>query len=590
MSTSVDTGPHRRRRVRLTPVEPIPIAFTGLRSGQGPLTLGQLNTHQWLSKSPDHFGAILYVELPVPDGVSVDDVVETTTVLLARHEGLRTTYVGGEHPRQEVAAAGVLVLDVCSLGQGQWGPRDRPAVAGPLVGWLRERRGTVATAMRIAVAADEHGKVIACAAGLSHMAVDLGSIEIVKREFAEMVGDPALRQVGEPRHQPLDQAAVEARPTERRRAELALEYLREQSRRIPRCLYSLPGVRASGESLAVELSSVAAAMAVRQVAARTRSSRSGIVLAALSAVLAQRTGYRDLVFPLLSSNRFERRLANYVGTLAQGTIATVEVGDRSFDALVKHTWTAVLEASRHAGYDGAERGEMGDRMEHERGLRFLYEPLFNSLVPESWSAFNAGVGYRPEQVDAALRQTELRWRPVPRNGTPVRFGLTQVDGRVVLDLWSADTGLVPRAELESLLLAVERLLVGATHGDLDAGRIRELVGLEPIARTPDTVLVDSCWVDLTEVQQLLDEALAPAVARIFPSADGRTLVAYLVATDAVQTPEQAHARCMAVLPHHPTALTPHQYVICATAPPDPTDRTAWPAPLRTGSGRSPDHI
>ncbi|MDQ2586698.1 condensation domain-containing protein [Saccharothrix yanglingensis] len=587
MTTSTDTGRDRRRRVRLTPAEPVPVAFTGRRAGEGPLTLGQLNTVQWLKPTPDHFAAILCVELPVPGGVSTDDVAESLAVLVARHEGLRTTYVVGERPRQVVAGTGVLVLDVCSLGEGSWGPRDRPAVAAKLVGWLRERRGTVATALRVAVATAGDGTVVACAAGFSHLAVDLGAIEVVKREFAEMLADPALRQVGPPRHQPLDQAELEATPAGRRRAESALDYLEGQSRRIPRCLYALPGRRASGESLAVELSSAAAAMAVRQVAARTRASRSAIVLGAVCAVLSQRTGYRELVFPLLSSNRFDRRLAGYVGTLAQGGIATVEVGDRTFDALVKHTWTSVLEASRHAGYDGAERAAMGERLEHERGLRFLYDPLFNSLVPESWSGANAGVRHRPEQITAALAHTELRWRPVHRNGTPVRFGLTQVDDRVRLDLWSADTGLVPRSEMESLLLAVERLLVEAASGDLAPGRVRDLVGLEPIARTADWVLVDSCWVDLVEVQRLLDEALGPSVARVHASVDGRPLVAHLTATDAVRTPEQAHALCMAALPDHLNALTPRYYVVCATAPPDPADPTAWPTPLSAGTGRSP---
>ncbi|WP_367128739.1 hypothetical protein [Saccharothrix sp. HUAS TT1] len=587
MTTSSDTGrQHRRRRVRLTPLDPVPIAFAGERGGEGPVTLGQLNTMQWLKLTPDHFNAVLCVELPVPDGVSVADVVESTAVLVARHEGLRTTYVGGEHPRQVVAATGELPLHVCSLGAGEWGPRDRPAVAGQLVGWLRERRGAVATALRIAVATAEDGAVVACAAGFSHLAVDLGAIEVVKREFADLLAHPARRQAGAPRHQPLDQAELEATPAERRRAESALRHLRDQSRRIPRCLYALPGARPSGESLAVELSSVAAAMAVRQVAARTRSSRSGIVLSAVCAVLAQRTGYRDLVFPLLSSNRFDRRLVDYVGALAQGSLVTVEVAGRSFDELARHTWTAVLEASRHGRYDGAERGAMSERIEHERGLRFLYDPLFNSLVPESWSGVNAGVKHRPEQIDAARRQTELRWRPVHRNGTPVRFGLNRVDDRLLLDLWSADTGLVPRAEMESLLLAVEDLLVGAAHGDLDAARIRELVGLPPIARGPDWVLVDHCWVDLAEVRRVLDEALAPSVARVFASVDGQPLVAYLTATDDVRTPEQAHARCMAVLPDHLNALAPRHYVVCATAPADPADPAAWPQPLASGSGRA----
>ncbi|MER5261869.1 condensation domain-containing protein [Actinosynnema sp. NPDC002837] len=584
MSTSIDTG-QRRRRVRLTPVDAIQVSSEGSRAGEGPVTLGQLNILQWLGRDADHPNAVLRVELPVLDGRSVDDVVETAAVLVARHESLRTTYVRGEHPRQVVAATSTFTLHVCALDGGPWGPRDRSAVAGRLLVWLGERRDTAATTLRMAVATDEQGTVIACVAGFSHLAVDFGAIEVLKREFTEMLAHPDLRQVGEPRHQPLDQAELEATPAERRRTRAANDYVRELARRQPRCLLALPGATRSGESLAVELSSPAAAMAVRQVAARTRSSRSSVVLAATCAVLARRTGYRELVFPSLSSNRFDRHLVDFVGPLAQGNLVAVEVGDRSFDALVKHTWTAVLEASRHARYDGVERGASDERIQYERGVHFLYDPLFNSLVPESWSGVTAGLRHRPEEITAALRRTALRWRPLPYDATPVRLNLHEVDGRVLLDLWCADTGLVPRAEVESLLLAVERLLVGAAVGDLDASRTREVIGLDPVTRTSNWVLVDSCWVDLAEVQQLLDEALAPSTARVFGSVDGRDLVAYLTATDAVRTPEQAHARCLAALPGRLNAIAPRHYVLCPTAPSDASDPAAWPPPLTTGTGR-----
>ena len=88
------------------------------------------------------------------------------------------------------------------------------------------------------------------------------------------------------------------------------------------------------------------------------------------------------------------------------------------------------------------------------------------------------------------------------------------------------------------------------------------------------------------MQRLLHDAVAPAVARVFASAGGRPLVAYLTATDTVRTPEQAHARCMAALSGHPTAITPRHYVICGTAPSDPDDPAAWPAPLAAGTGRA----
>src|ERR1700677_1717197 len=586
MSTVTGTG-QRRRRVRLTPVRPVPVDFTGERAGAGPLTAGQLNHYAWVTGSPDDLYATLRVELPVPEVVMVGDVAEATGVLIARHESLRTSYVPGEQPPQRVAGAGVQLLEVCSLGEGHWGPRDRPAVAEALVQWLRESPGPLRWPVRMAVAiAPEAGdRVLACAAAFSHLAVDQHSIEILKRDFAGLLAGPARRQGGRPGHQPLDQARLEATPAERRRAETALDHLREQLRRIPRCLYALPGARPRGESLAVELSSAAAAMAVRRVAARTRTSRSSVVLAAICAVVARRASYPQLVFPLVSSNRFERHLVNYVGCLAQGAVATVEAGGRSFDELAGHTWATVMEASRHARYDTAGRDAIAGLIEHERGLHLTYGPMFNSLVPEAWSGLTAGVRFHPEETGAALARTELRWRPIPVSEIPIRFILNQIDGCLRLEGWSGDTGLVPRAELDSVLLAVERLLVAAAHGDVPGSRIPEVIALEPLT-DPDRILVDYCWVDVADVQRLVEEAIAPAVAHVFASAGDRPLVSYLTATDDVRTPEQAHARCMAALAHHPTAITPRHYVICRTAPAAPADPAAWPEPLAAGTGRA----
>jgi hypothetical protein len=466
---------------------------------------------------------------------------------------------------------------------------DRPAVAGALVRWLRESSGPGWRPVRVAVAvAPPAGdRVVACAAAFSHVTVDHGAIEVLGREFASLLGDSARSQLGRPGHQPLDQAELEATPAERRRADAALDYLREQLWRSPRCLYAWPGARAAGEALAVELSSVAAAMAVRRVAARTRTSRSSVVLAAICAVVARRAGYPELVFPVSSSNRFEPHLVNYVGPLAQSTIVAIQIAGRSFDELAGQAWTAVMQASRHGRYDMAKLAALAELAEHERGLRMNYEdPWFNSLVPESWSGLTAGVGFQAEAIDGALARTELRWRPLPVSALPTRFRLNQVDGCLRLDMWSGDAGLVPRAELESVLRAVERLLVAAAHGDVPGDRMPGLIGLEPLAGTPHRMLIDHCRVDVADVQRLVADAVWPAVAQVFASAGGRPLVARLAATEAVHTPQRAHARCMAVLAHHPTAITPRHYVICGAAPSDPADPAAWPPPLAAGPGRA----
>jgi hypothetical protein len=88
-------------------------------------------------------------------------------------------------------------------------------------------------------------------------------------------------------------------------------------------------------------------------------------------------------------------MANYVGTLAQITIATIRIGGRSFDELVRHTWTTVMEASRHSRHDAAKRLVMDELIEHERGLRLDYVPLFNNLIPESWSGLSGASGSSP---------------------------------------------------------------------------------------------------------------------------------------------------------------------------------------------------
>src|ERR1700733_7941031 len=227
MSTGIDTGQRRRRRVRLTPMRSIPVEFSGERGGEGPLTLGQLNMYMWLSGSPAHFYAVLCAELPVPAVVSVNDAAAAVAALIARHESLRTSYPPGEQPRQRVAASGVQPLEVCSLGEGQWGPRDRPAVAEALIRWLRQSPdpGRCPVRMVVAIAPGAGDQVIACAAAFSHMAVDHDAIEILKRDFAGLLGEPARRPAGPPGHQSLDQAGLEATPAERRKADAALDYL-----------------------------------------------------------------------------------------------------------------------------------------------------------------------------------------------------------------------------------------------------------------------------------------------------------------------------------------------------------------------------
>ncbi|MBP2328547.1 hypothetical protein JOF56_008932 [Kibdelosporangium banguiense] len=570
----------RRPPILLSAPEPVAVAFTGQRAAEKPMTLGQLNILEWFRNASGHPYVTIGAELAVCGDVGVADVVETIAVLLARHEGLRTRYRDGDPPTQQVLDSGVLTLGVCSTDGS--GP-DRSAIAQRLLRQLRaEPLDPAGLPLRIAVA-ENTGTVVAAAMDISHLAADFGAVEIIKQEFAQMLADRSARRAGLPRHQPLDQAELESSPAQRRQAEMALRYWREQLSRMPQCLYATPRTAPSGDSVCAGLSSVAGALAASAIAARTRTSRASIVLAAVGAVLAQRTGYRELVFPALAGNRFGPRLAGYVGTLAQGCLTVLPVAGHDFDALVRTAWTAVLESCRHSRYDAFHRVEMARRIEHDRGVRFNYEPLFNSVAAET------GVPSRdssPAAIEQARRSTSVSLRPMPAGSSQLRFDLCQADHVLRLDLWTGDTRRVSPDELRSLLLAVENLLVAAAAGDLSAEEIRAAVRLEPITRGPDWVLADSCWVEPAEVQRVLDEAFGPDVAKVFAQAGDRQLVAYLAESESVRTPEQAHARYMAALAGHPTAIAPRHYVMCAAMPADPADRSQWRV-LRSGDGRSP---
>jgi len=571
------------------------LSVRGERAAEGPLTLGQLNVFQWVSDTPDSVNTVLAVDLHIPQGTRLGDVVEVLDVLLARHEGLRTTYQGGVFPTQRVLGSGTLPVAVRAVDPPP-GPEQRTALVAAL------RREVLAAApalpthglpVRVAVATsrDDPDRVLAATLACTHLALDEQAAAVVQHEFAEMIDDPAARHRGGPRHQPLDQAAEEQTPVARHKAGAALRHWRRMMPLLPQCLYAAPRLAAAGASVAVRMESQAAAAALLHITARARATRSSVVLAAICAVLARRTGYDRLVFNTVSGNRFDPRLVDYVGSLAQGCVAGVDTAAASFDTLVRRAWAGSVQAAANGVFDASERAALGREANHARGLDVSCDPLFNCTVVESRGT-PSGAAPPLSWLPEARTRTTYQVEQLAPTANLMRFDLFHLDGAVVLSAWTGDTGRVPVEELRALLDAVDRLLVGAAEADLDGAAMDRLIRLAPIPRGPGWLLVDSCWIELAEVQHLVEEALGEqARARVFAEVGGRPLVAHLVATDGVRTAEQAHARCLAMLPGRPTAMTPRRYVVCAAAPDDPDDPDdpgAWRPVITDGTGRSDD--
>lgn len=564
----------------LTGCEPIVVPFRGDRADEGPLTLGQLNILRWLDAFPESHGWMRWAP-ELPEGTGLDDVSETLAVLLARHEGLRSTYAAGPPPVQRVAAAGELVVHRFEAG-------PEPAGAGPLTAEL----GALLDAcppyspkthpLRAALAT-RGGQVLACVLDLSHLTADFLALALLGREFGRLLRHPAEREPGAPRHHPLDQARAERRPPLARRTEGALRVWESVLDRAPHHLYTAAATGSPRASAAAELRSPGAAAALARIEARVASGRPAIVLAAICAVLSRRTGRSAADFLTLSSNRYDSRSAEYLGTLVQSVPMRVETGSTGFDALVHHAWLATVKAGRHGIYDVGRRSAAAGRAEHRRGVRFCFEPLFNNLVVGRADSPGAPTG----AVTGNPAGTAVTWTPMADTDIMLRFDLFAAEETLRLRLWTGHLDRVPRDEVERILLAIESLLLAAAQGDLDRRRMDEVIGLGPLPRDGGWLLVDSCWIQVGEVQRLLDEALAPLPARVFSEVRGEPLVAFLARGPGAGSAEEAHLLCMEGLRRRPTAMTPRRYVLCDRAPDDVADLESWLARpvVAEGTGR-----
>ncbi|WP_422769920.1 condensation domain-containing protein [Plantactinospora sp. WMMC1484] len=582
-------GP-RTSTVELRRVRRRYVKVAGARGGDGPLTLGHLGMLKWITEEKP-YGRWAAAPLELPPGATVDDVLAALGVLVARHEGLRTLFPTEGGRVQRVLQDCELALDVYEHRQA-----TPAALIDELFHRLREGEFDLAEELplRTAVAVRD-GVLTAAAVVYSHVVVDLMSAELLGREFTALVADPARRDVGPPRHQPLDQAAYEASPAGRRRLDTALDYWERHLRRLPQCTWAAPRSTAPpGGATSGWLWSRAGALALPHITARVGASESMAVLAAICAVLARRTGHRHFPLPTLASNRTERRLREYIGPLAADSLVPIDADADSYDDQVRRVGGAVLRAGRQAMVDDVARIRVIDRIHHDRGnwygrdTTFNDASTFNDSEPAPAPAATDPGTSDPAQVRRALGESRIWWQDWPAISPLLAFRLMQKRGELVLGVISHDRNRIPAEEIEPLLRGVERVLVAAAEGDFRLSRIGEVSGMEPMERGPGWRRVDSSWVELAEAQRLLDEALDAPVRRVFaiPDGDGCRLVAYLVG-GSHRTPREAHAACVAAMPGRRTAMTPQRYVFCTAPPEDPADPAAWARQpvLADGDGR-----
>ncbi|MEV0232207.1 condensation domain-containing protein [Nonomuraea sp. NPDC050786] len=451
-------------------MDEIVVDFQGARSRSGDLTWAQREMwHLHARFRPHHYYFNFGRLLPVPRGRTVEDVADAVRRLVECYEAFRTTISVGPDgsPRQHVAGSGEYRLALHEAGKAD----------GELAEQLSyEYKGHAFEdeewPLKAAVITCE-GTPTYVLFMFSHLAVDRLGSELACGTFAKLLkGEPddlpaALTH-------PLDQAEAETSPAGLRSARRSADYWRRTLATIPPTMFTKrePEVSASW-SPAGNLDSVAAALAAATLGAELGASSTGVVLAAVSALLSVRTGQSTVALRLVAANRSSPALREMVGTQAQTGLFAVDVTDASFHEVIHRSWAASLLAYRHSSYPPELIREAIEEVSEQRGVEF-----------DLGCDVRAATGFKqaplrrhtPEELERAMPHTTFRRSVLWDRRQLLRLDIGGVQGASLWLSLGADPTVMTAADVEILLRGIERLLVRAVSADIELKEIPGLVG------------------------------------------------------------------------------------------------------------------
>jgi hypothetical protein len=432
---------------------PVYAEFHADRAATGPFTWGQVAIWKSvLMLRPEDFVLNIQRVFTVPARAVADvpAVAAAFSVLLGRHEALRTTFHDHDGVlTQSVAATGRLPLGVVTAP-----PAQAAAVAQALSPQLAATTFDYPAELPVRVTLVCTGdRVSHCVLAFNHVAVDIHAVGVVLRELRTLL---VHRTVPEPpAAQPLDVADRE-RGASADRSARSVAYWLARHREIPPVQFRpvRPGPHATYAQLVV--TSPAAYQAAVTLAARHRASTSTVILAATAQLITRWTGHRVCALHTFVNNRYQPGHADLVLPMNQLALVTVDTGgDADLDRLVPVTWKAALTAYRHAYYDQAALDDALAALERDTGIET--DPLYG---------FNDQRRPDPEDCPPAVGSpapTTRAWVPVPNSNWRFYLELRDAaDGPDALcALLTADTRYLPEEAMDAFLRDLETTLCTA---------------------------------------------------------------------------------------------------------------------------------
>ena len=571
------------------PARTVQVRWDGGTGRSGPVTMGQANMIRCMLRD-DPAQINIHAVWPVPAGVAQDEVVDALRALVLRHEALRTTFPAPDE--QIVAPDGAFGLEVRDHGAADGEPAGLAGLAELVAQDARSDRFHLDRDFPLRVTLMTHDGVprhLALAA--SHAAVDAGALVVLRDEWTALLAGDG--QPGGPAVAPIDIAVDERSPAGQRRSAAALRHWERVLRTAPQEMFAEPRESSATAGAPVDVAtpelsihSLRAGRALAAAAARTGSPAQTVLLAAWCVLVGHRAGQRSCVVATPTANRHSSALAHAVTPLSQDALLRLDLGDDGFDAVLRRTWGAALDAYRHSRFDSARLWDLIEQVTHERGSRFARDVVLNDVSSMTGT---------PD--DEAHPELELGWGPEQDLPTSALTFVHAVEPALRMSV-RLDPRLFDRREAEGLVLGLVRLLEAVALADVPCDRLADVTGVRTLDRGEEWRQVDGCWVHLPTATATVTKAVTKALADgrgsgprplVHVTVDDSRITAYVAGIGAACTVRQVHRAVMDVVPGRPGTLAPHRYVIVTDPPERPHDTDAWRAlpVIDEGSGRDP---
>jgi hypothetical protein len=360
-------------------------------------------------------------------------------------------------PRQHISTSGEVPLEIIDVGA------DDPAdVAKQTMDRYYAEPFDYADEWPIRMAAICRADVVThIVAVYCHVALDVHGVDALVTDLASMdpaTGRPTGPVLGLP---PIAQVQQQRRPGAIRHSEAAIRYAERLVRDIPARRYNVSPDPRKPRWWQLNLDSRASYLAGRSIAKRNKVHTNPVLLAAFAVAFSEVTGINPAVAQLVVNNRFRPGLALAVAPISEACLGVIDVADSTFDKVVSRAWQASTRAGKHSYYDPFRMEQMLAGVARERNEEIDIDCFFNDRRRSFLNPPPLELEPTRAEIEAAREETTLRWEePMEMYDHTMFFHVNDIPDTFDY-LVCADTHRLAPAELETMMLRIEDVLVAA---------------------------------------------------------------------------------------------------------------------------------